>query len=746
MIRPTSPETVSWDNPFPTFGAKKKRVVANDGMDLNNSMSRMKLNIDAQYDSTSGQRPQTASSKSSQTSSFTGQRRLDERSMQQASSPISQRPSDSQFDIGVIRPPPGRLGQRTSVEPIIFHGRHSEETRVRPSLDSSIPPNFVNRRSRTMPSNIHSITHDLGSQREYANDRLWQEPGPAAGLYGSESTAQLETMHAKNFSRGIPNPPNSTQQEAENATGNSKSPLKSTSNYPRHSAHNSLGDVYDSYYHESGYDQQAQTQNKSRQRADSFDEDMPNFDAVPAGRMGHRRGMTIDEHLQPQASLPDRPQPLAESHHGTSRENGHIAGQFNRSKSQPNLKEQRSRDAQSNNGFVFDLPGDAPPLPLVSPQRDTFAHPNAGPPGYLGDNGHMTGLEGRTGDVQRGVPAVVRSNGRAILNESYQQTFQGGSYPERYRSPALQNEYAFQGPGIAPAKEPTPASAILPTSPSAYPPNNADSLPPHPAPIRLGLMQNSAPSQAAKPPPIRQYNNSVSSLQPRDPIPIQGAPLPSNTDPQSIPVTHEELEKLRQAVKSKPSDQKTQLLLAKKMVEASMILADDAGRADPKTKNKNREKYIIDAYKIVKKLVSGHSTDATFYLADCYSCGLLGLETDPKEAFVLYQTAAKAGHAQSAYRVAVCYEMGQEDGGGTKRDPSKAVQWYQRAATLGDTPAMYKLGVIQLKGLLGQSRNPKEALKWLKRAAEQANDENPHALHELVSYASITRRSNDSND
>jgi hypothetical protein len=583
------------------------------------------------------------------------------------------------------------------------------------------------------------MTHDFDSRGEHAHDHLWQEPGLTAGYYGPESTAQIGTTHGKNISRGLGNSSNSVPHEAKNAAGNSRLPLKSTSGYPRHSAHNSLGDVYDSYYHESGYDQ-IQAQNKTRQRAESFDEDMPNFDAVPVGRMGHRRGMTIDEHLQPQVSIPDGPQPLPEGRPRTSRQNLHVAGHFNRSKSQPNLKVQRSRDTHSNNGFVFDLPGEEPSLPPVSPPRDTFAHPNAGPPGYLGDNGHMTVSEGRAGDAPRGVPAIVRSNGRAILNESYQKTFQGGSYPERYRSPPLQNEFAFQGAGIAPAREPTPANVILPTSPSPYHPNNADSLPPHPTPIRLGLMQNPSPSQAAKPPPIRQYERSTSPLQHRDPVPIHGAPLPSNTDRQSVPVTHEELDKLRQIVKSKPSDQRTQLLLAKKMVQASMILADDGGRADPKTKNKNREKYILEAYKIVKKLVSGHSTDATFYLADCYSCGLLGLEADAKEAFVLYQTAAKAGHAQSAYRVAVCYEMGQEEGGGTKRDANKAVQWYQRAATLGDTPAMYKLGVIQLKGLLGQPRNPKEALKWLKRAAEQANEENPHALHELVSYALINRR------
>jgi TPR repeat protein len=44
---------------------------------------------------------------------------------------------------------------------------------------------------------------------------------------------------------------------------------------------------------------------------------------------------------------------------------------------------------------------------------------------------------------------------------------------------------------------------------------------------------------------------------------------------------------------------------------------------------------------------------------------------------------------------------------------------------------MYKLGMILLHGSLGEQKNPREAINWLRRAAEQADEENPHALHEL---------------
>jgi len=39
--------------------------------------------------------------------------------------------------------------------------------------------------------------------------------------------------------------------------------------------------------------------------------------------------------------------------------------------------------------------------------------------------------------------------------------------------------------------------------------------------------------------------------------------------------------------------------------------------------------------------------------------------------------------------------------------------------------------MILYKGLLGQPKSTREAISWLKRAAEQADEENPHALHQL---------------
>lgn len=258
-----------------------------------------------------------------------------------------------------------------------------------------------------------------------------------------------------------------------------------------------------------------------------------------------------------------------------------------------------------------------------------------------------------------------------------------------------------------------------------------------PPPVRPGLLGNPAPQQRGpsgtsmqQQPPMRQQQPPPTM----QPVP-QAAPRSQRTSTSSeenkAPVTIAELNQMREHFKEHPNDFALGLRFSKRLVEAAKVLSDEGGRADPKTVARNRERYINDAHKVVKKMVNAGSTEAMFYMADCYGQGSLGLPVDAKEAFHLYQSAAKMNHPQSAYRVAVCCELGTEDGGGTRRDPMKAIQWYKRAATLGDTPAMYKMGMILLKGLLGQQRDPRQAVSWLKRAAERADKDNPHALHEL---------------
>jgi TPR repeat protein len=314
----------------------------------------------------------------------------------------------------------------------------------------------------------------------------------------------------------------------------------------------------------------------------------------------------------------------------------------------------------------------------------------------------------------QGTPIRKASQDSYNQNQQFRQPY--GQDPLIRQTPQGPNDQGLPKSNGINSAHPVPVRHYGPTPNAEI---NPDALPAHPTPVRSGL-------------------SNGNSYQPTQSAPAQ-TPQRRDVSESPAPVTLQELNSLRQMYSSTPGDHALGLKLAKKMVEAAKVLSDENGTADAKTAQKNREKYIFDAHKLIKKLVSSSYPDAMFYLADCYGQGMLGLAVDAKEAFTLYQSAAKLNHPQSAYRVAVCCELGSEEGGGTRRDPLKAMQWYKRAATLGDTPAMYKMGMILLKGLLSQQKNPREAVSWLKRAAERADKDNPHALHELgLLYESAT--------
>lgn len=385
------------------------------------------------------------------------------------------------------------------------------------------------------------------------------------------------------------------------------------------------------------------------------------------GDFGHRQGTSMDDGSR----MPQRQQV-----------NGYVPAKH--TKSQPDYRAQVQPQSA-----VYEMAGNAPPLPDAQYQQgyDQYGQgrPGAGP-------GAAKGV-GQYYDQQQPNTGMSRQNGLGGPSQG----------PAMYGN----NNNSLQQPGPQPGQ---------------------GGLPSHPAPVRAGLIPNSAANQANnRPPPVRNYNGTANSgpiTQGPSPTPAVRAPPPGPP-----PVTLDEIERLRVLVKTNPNDQGASLTLARKWIEAADVLT--ANIPDQRTRNKAREKYIFDAHKMLKKLVAGQNAEAMFFLADCYGRGALGLEADNKEAFSLYQSAAKAGHPGAAYRTAVCCELGNEEGGGTRKDPLKAIQWYKRAAMLGDSPAMYKMGMIQLKGLLGEPKNPREALTWLKRAAERADAENPHALHEL---------------
>lgn len=207
---------------------------------------------------------------------------------------------------------------------------------------------------------------------------------------------------------------------------------------------------------------------------------------------------------------------------------------------------------------------------------------------------------------------------------------------------------------------------------------------------------------------------------------------PSSTKSKAIdlsspPYTKEYIDQYRQRMKG-DQDPEAHFLYAKYLIDAARHIRTSL--PDQKAARKYSEVLIAESIKVIRRLATqGDAYDeAQFFLANCYGTGALGLQVDHERAYHLYLQAAKQNHAAASYRVAVSNEIG----AGTKKEPSRAAAFYRKAASLGDTPGMYKLGMILLKGYLGEQQNPREAIGWLKRAAEQADEENPHAVHELA--------------
>ncbi|KAJ6547241.1 hypothetical protein B0H19DRAFT_953302 [Mycena capillaripes] len=287
-----------------------------------------------------------------------------------------------------------------------------------------------------------------------------------------------------------------------------------------------------------------------------------------------------------------------------------------------------------------------------------------------------------------------------------------------------------------------PPGSMPPPGPAYHPP------PPQPgpysqyAPSQVSLSSSRSAGYPASThsgnssyaPPSALYTSEASELDLRPPLNRAGTTFsaaPTSVKSKAVdlsapPYTKEYIDQYRQRIKADP-DPESHFLYAKYLIDAAKNIRQNA--KDQRSAKKYSELLIAEALKVIRRLATqGEAYDeAQFYLANCYGTGALGLQVDHERAYHLYLQAAKQNHAAGSYRVAVCNEIG----AGTRREPSRAASFYRKAASLGDTPAMYKLGMILLHGSLGEQKNPREAINWLRRAAEQADEENPHALHEL---------------
>ncbi|KAG1383809.1 hypothetical protein G6F61_001015 [Rhizopus arrhizus] len=135
----------------------------------------------------------------------------------------------------------------------------------------------------------------------------------------------------------------------------------------------------------------------------------------------------------------------------------------------------------------------------------------------------------------------------------------------------------------------------------------------------------------------------------------------------------------------------------------AIFLVEAAKHIDEQN-NDNRQGYLLEAKRLLKKIAARGHYESQYYLAN----------------------SAKHHHADAAYRAAQYYENGL----GTKRTRQK--QLFIIAAILNHPGAMYRIGLAAIKGELSLSRNTRDGYKWLNRSAEAANAQYPHALHELA--------------
>ena len=136
---------------------------------------------------------------------------------------------------------------------------------------------------------------------------------------------------------------------------------------------------------------------------------------------------------------------------------------------------------------------------------------------------------------------------------------------------------------------------------------------------------------------------------------------------------------------------------------------------------------VKEAKQILQKLASGGYPFAQYYLGDGFASGLFNKgREDYNSSFPLFVLAAKHGHAESAYRTALCYEFGW----GCRKDPAKAVQYLRTAASKRHPGAMTRLGKACLSGDLGEKRY-REGIKWLKHATEAADAQYNGAPYQL---------------
>ncbi len=114
---------------------------------------------------------------------------------------------------------------------------------------------------------------------------------------------------------------------------------------------------------------------------------------------------------------------------------------------------------------------------------------------------------------------------------------------------------------------------------------------------------------------------------------------------------------------------------------------------------------------------------AQYNLGILYQKGL-GVEKNPKTAFIWYKRASANGNTDAMYNLAIMYNKGRV----IYRSPKDAVKWWRKAAELGNADAQFNLGVEYFYGRKIGKDVPK-AIMWWKKSAQQGHKSARAALY-----------------
>ncbi len=127
----------------------------------------------------------------------------------------------------------------------------------------------------------------------------------------------------------------------------------------------------------------------------------------------------------------------------------------------------------------------------------------------------------------------------------------------------------------------------------------------------------------------------------------------------------------------------------------------------------------------------GHA-DSQFNVALMYEQGI-GVGKDEKEAIVWYGKAASQGNAAAQFNLGVLYENGR----GTKIDFAKANEWYRKASVQGDALAVGNLGMLYVRGQ-GVKENKVAGVALLLMSATLDPSPENHAKQNLTGTRGLT--------